>query len=379
MEGDRQGPLDGIVNAVKGFFNSIKGAIQRNRGEEGEKSSPAEPRLKLNLDIKMLILVVLAITAVFVPFLVAHFFQNGDSQPPGWFAVGRFSFGLGNFQTPANAQVIIADWALYLPWLIWLVNVPLLLWQLRRERKLAKDISDFWLVLVAAVIFWFVRVFPEAVGQIGSGMAAWFSGGPPIPWGVEALVPVAGIVCVVVAYWATTSGSFDLTPLSVMLVILAVIYHAYDGGDSAWAKLALGIGLVVGLVEVMRQPLKNKGDRAGALSLVLGAVILFLALRGLINWFIQGQIELVTNPPGFFVDLGRTLYANASLVSLILAAVIAWGLRWQVGNLLAGAVIRFGPKDKGLERLLPHQGVRFYDSTLLAHFALLALWLFVGL
>lgn len=375
------GPLDGIIKTIKEFFAGLG-----KKGEPRQSNAAGERKFKLpDLAIRQTwlvrIFVLFIVTLiVFSPFIVAHLFQNGANMP-NWYAPG-FEFGLSQISTPASWWDMVGNLSQYLPWLIWIANVPLLLWQLRRERKLAKELSDYWIVLLATVVFWFVVVFTAQVGQIGSGIVAWFGGVAPVPWGAAELIPVAGGVCLLVAYWATLSGSFDLTPVAVMAVLVAVVAHAYDGGDANWSKLVMAIGLVIGLVEVIRRPVagggKKNGDRAAALSLVAGAGIIFFVLKSVIFDFITTQIELTQAPPELYIGLGKVLYANATVVAMILAAIVAWTLRWQAGTLLATLLAKLGPKGRDLERLMPHPNVRFYDSTLLAHFGLLAVWLFFG-
>jgi hypothetical protein len=265
--------------------------------------------------------------------------------------------------------------------------VPFLLIQLRRERKLAGELSDFWVVLTVTTVFWLVRVFPDQVGQIGSGIFAWFGGVTPVPWQAQDLIPAVGIASLLVAYITAARGVFDWTPFTVAAVIIAIIYRGYETGDASWAKLFMFVGILSGILEIIRQPVAgqqrqqgkpNGVDRAAALTLVLGAGVVFLILRAVIAGFVMSQIESINAPPPFYVELGRTLYSNANLVGLIVAAVIAWQLRWMAGNIIATVLMRLKPDNKDLVRLKPHPKVRLYDSTLLAHYALLAIWLFAG-
>lgn len=370
------------VSLPKFSLGGLFGWLPKFSAGNSPQLPPVEERRRL---VVRLIILAIVLAAVFSPFVVARFFQSGPAQP-NWYAKSGAEFEL-LFVPPAPSwPALIGDLGVYLPWVVWLVNVPLLLWQLRRERKLARESADFWIVLTITVVFWLVRVFPDQVGQVGSGILAWFGGVNPVPWAAVDLIPAAGILCLVVAYWRTVQGEFDWTPFTVAAVVIAVIYRGWDAADASWAKLFLGVGILSGVLEILRAPVSGqnkptnggkKGDRAAALSLVLGALVTFVILRALIGGFITSQIEATSAPPAFYLDLGRTLYANANLVSLVLAAVIAWQLRWQAGSILAGILMRLDSK-RGLERLMPHPGIRFYDSTLLSHFTILAIWLFTG-
>lgn len=323
-----------------------------------------------------IVVALVAVAAIASPALVASFFQSGPSRL-GWYTTAG---GQANilFVPPApNWPLMIANLGFFLPWIIWLANIPLLLFQLHRERKEVKELSDFWVVVAIVVGFWLTRVFPAAIGSIGSGIFAWLGGVNPVPWRAEDLIPAAGLAGLGLAYLAAAKGKFDWTPFSVSAVLIAVIYRGYETADVSWARLFMFAGLVTGMLEVLRAPVRQNSDRAASLSLVLGGGVIFLALRGLIGGFVTNQMQVIASPPEWYVPLGQLLFANANLIGMVLAAIIAWQLRWKAGQVFAWIVTKLDD-TKDLGRLKPHDGLRSHDSTLLAQYALLALWLFTG-
>jgi hypothetical protein len=356
--------------------------LTRNPAPAAGSNRAATQAASEGVDIKRFvipgILALVVVVLIIAPFVV-RLTQSSASQPmPAWFLspVMELNFRLA----PPSWNFLVGNIGFFLPWALWMLNIPLLLWQLKKERTIANEMNDWWLVVSAAILFFFARTNPVPFGTIGGNFFAWWGGNTPIVWRPEETVPFVAFICAGMGLFASLRGVRDWTPFSMICVIIAIIWKAYDqNADASWAKIFLFVGAVAGVMEIIREPGRRQTDRAGAFGMVIGMTVVFLVSRGIILSLIRSQLEAITNPPLWFVDPGKMLYANAALVAIIGAAALAWVSRFGAGKLIFGLLRKVSSTNRDFERLTPQpDAIKFWDTTILAQYALLMVWLFTG-
>lgn len=376
------------VSSIKKLWSYVQGLMPKKDESESDDQSQARktmvmpkvtvPRPNIKILIVSLFFVVIAVLA-FSPFAVRLLTANTASQPLMWYGINDVVI---NFSPPPPTWgYMVGNLGQFLPWILWMLNVPLLLWQLSKERKLADEMNDWWLVLLAAILFWFVRNNPLPFGAIGGKFIAWWGGTNINIWQPEETLPFMAIVCAGMGLYASLRGRRDLTPVSMICVVIAIIWKAYDtSSDDSWSKVFLFSGVLFGVLEIIREPAsKKQADRAGVFGMVITMVAIFAVVRSVIYNLIKMNTTMIAVPPSWYIELGRALYANASVVAIIGAAMTAWMLRFQSGKLLFGTVSRMAKDTAEYSRLIPNaSAIKFWDSTILSHYAILVVWLFMG-
>lgn len=313
------------------------------------------------------------------PLLIKTFLQQSQLTPNWWQTAGQQVITTDFRPTPPSWPVLMVNFWYFLPWMVWSLSVPVLLWILKKERTEAREISDFWAVLVASTFFLAVRFYPTAFGAFGGQVSSWFTGIPPHIWGTPEVVPAAALLGAFIGLVVSFQGQRDMTSLSVILIIEAVIWKAFDT-DMSWPRLLMTAGLVLSVYEVLKTPKGPRAvDRAGIFGMTVVAVLIYSLVRNISYYLIKSNIESIASVPEWYLQFGQIIWQNANIIAVVLGITAAWLGRGLITKLMVKFAVKVIGVREDINRLAPADDYRRqWDGVLLFVAAVLALWLYTG-